>query len=329
MSANNTIRADGTVEFAAIDGVSVWWESDSMKVNRLPKDAPLEVWADKAGMAHRIVKKPVSYSHKGERHTVPGKFALVREDNGFAVGLASDRFQIVQPREVLEFFRDLIEVAGFQLKTAGTLHGGSKYWAQAEVGADTITRGTFNRGSVLLATGTDGTLATIAKGVTTEVVCANTLAYAMGEQGGSIVKVSHRQKFDAQVVKQQLGIAVDQYQKFIHQARELAKFDVSKAMAEQFVQSLLIGATDDAAKIEAVQQTSGYRKILSLFDGEGKGMDLVGRKGTLWGLVNGVTEYVDHHQRARSADNKFDSAQFGAGDELKTKAWNAALAVLA
>jgi hypothetical protein len=42
-------------------------------------------------------------------------------------------------------------------------------------------------------------------------------------------------------------------------------------------------------------------------------------------LVNSVTEYVDHQQRARSPGNRLDSAWFGAGAFLKQRAWDAAL----
>jgi hypothetical protein len=37
----------------------------------------------------------------------------------------SKRYQVVQPREVLEFYRDLVEVGGF-VETAGVLKGGRK-----------------------------------------------------------------------------------------------------------------------------------------------------------------------------------------------------------
>ena len=42
--------------------------------------------------------------------------------------------------------------------------------------------------------------------------------------------------------------------------------------------------------------------------------------GTRWGLLNAVTEYADHHVRARTDQNRFVSAQWGAGADLKQKA---------
>lgn len=63
--------------------------------------------------------------------------------------------------------------------------------------------------------------------------------------------------------------------------------------------------------------------------GRGKGSDLASATGTAWGLLNSVTEYVDHHRRARSDDHRLDAAWFGAGATLKQKAWDEAMKLVA
>ena len=45
-----------------------------------------------------------------------------------------------------------------------------------------------------------------------------------------------------------------------------------------------------------------------------------GGAATVWGWLNAATQYVDHAARARSRDNRLNSAWFGAGDALKMKA---------
>jgi len=52
-------------------------------------------------------------------------------------------------------------------------------------------------------------------------------------------------------------------------------------------------------------------------------------RGTAWGLLNAVTEYVDHEKRARSSEYRMDSAWFGQGAVIKQKALNAALQLVA
>jgi hypothetical protein len=50
---------------------------------------------------------------------------------------------------------------------------------------------------------------------------------------------------------------------------------------------------------------------------------------TAWGLVNGITEFVDTHRRARSQDYRLDSAWFGQGAQIKQRGFEAALALVA
>jgi len=69
-------------------------------------------------------------------------------------------------------------------------------------------------------------------------------------------------------------------------------------------------------------------KAMSLFDGNGKGAELASSKGTAFGLLNSVTEFIDHERRARSVDHRLESAWFGQGANLKQKALDQALLLI-
>jgi len=71
------------------------------------------------------------------------------------------------------------------------------------------------------------------------------------------------------------------------------------------------------------------KKVQALFDGQGRGAELAVAKGTAWGLLNSVTEFVDHERRARSQEHRLDSAWFGQGAALKQRALDQALALTA
>jgi hypothetical protein len=45
--------------------------------------------------------------------------------------------------------------------------------------------------------------------------------------------------------------------------------------------------------------------------------------------LNAVTEFVDHERKARSVDNRLDSAWFGQGANIKQKALEQALLMVA
>jgi len=73
----------------------------------------------------------------------------------------------------------------------------------------------------------------------------------------------------------------------------------------------------------------GINHVFGLFNGEGMGASLPSANDTAWGLVNAVTQYVDHERRARSVDNRLDSAWFGLGASIKQKAFDEALRLTA
>ena len=107
--------------------------------------------------------------------------------------------------------------------------------------------------------------------------------------------------------------------------KQLSQRTVSPEEADGFIRTVLNEPefTDDNSLGSKV-----YQKVSNLYLGEGMGSDLSSASGTAWGLVNAMTEYVDHHRRARNQDNRLDSAWFGQGALLKQKAFHQALTLL-
>lgn len=303
--------------------------------NPLSPKQPIEVWAKQAGMDWQIEAAEVRYvaspagslSNVGSIHAFPEQRVLYRSDTQAPLSVVSSRYQVVQPRDVLEFYRDLTEVGGFQLETAGVLKEGKKLWALARTGQSVTLKGkdTVNA-YLLLATACDGTLATTAQFTSVRVVCNNTLAIALGDSAGAI-KVPHRSQFDAAAVKRQLGIAVSSWDGFMVRMKALSERKVSDAAAETFFRRVLTypagGSFDVSTNDRAVKAAQ------ALYAGRGMGATLVSASGTAWGLLNSVTEYVDHQRRARSVDHRRDAAWFGAGAALKQRAWDEIMKLVA
>lgn len=154
--------------------------------HRLPPKQPLEVWAQQAGMDWSIQETPVRFMTQPEGDALQAleSFAeqkvLYRSDTRAALSVVSSRYQVVQPRAVLEFYRDLTEIGGYEMETAGVLKGGRKVWALARTGKQAVLKGSDTvNGYLLLATSCDGTLATSVTPTTVRVVCNNTLAIAL------------------------------------------------------------------------------------------------------------------------------------------------------
>lgn len=306
--------------------------------NQLGSHQPLEVWARSAGMDWRIEESEVHYvagaggdtKSLGAIHAFPQQKVLYRSDTKAPLSVVSNRFQVVQPSEILEFYRDLTEVGGYELETAGVLKEGRKLWALARTGQSAALKGKDQvHGYLLLATACDGTLATTAQFTSIRVVCNNTLAIALGEGQGA-VKVPHRSQFDAQAVKRQLGIAISSWDGFMTRMKALSERKVTDDQAEAFFKRVLTYTALDAADhpVTAVNDRA-LKTAQELFAGKGKGSNLASASGTAWGLLNGVTEYIDHHRRARTEDHRRDAAWFGAGATVKQKAWDEAMKLVA
>jgi phage/plasmid-like protein (TIGR03299 family) len=297
---------------------------------------PIEVWAKQAGMDWQIESADVRYvsgnagTNLGSIHAFPEQKVLFRSDTKAALSVVSSRYQVVQPREILEFYRDLTDAGGLELETAGVLKDGKKLWALARTGQSVSLKGKDTvHGYLLLATACDGTLATTAQHTSVRVVCNNTLQIALGDSTGA-VKVPHRSQFDATAVKRQLGLAVSSWDGFMARMKALSERKVSDAMAEKYLRRVLTYSPTSTPDRDAVAVNErAIKTVGQLYAGRGRGAELASASGTLFGLLNSVTEYCDHHRRARSDDHRRDAAWFGAGATLKQRAWGEAMKLIA
>lgn len=286
-----------------------------------PANAPLEIWAQNAGMDFSIHSAPVEYqTTTGATLTASGQRVLYRDDNAKALGIVSDRYKVVQPSEVLEFFRDLTLAGGFELETAGVLGEGGKYWALATNGQSASLSGDIIKPYLLLATACDGSMATTAQFTSVRVVCQNTLSMAL-RAGGDSIKVSHRTTFDPVAVKRELG--VDQtFDQFMGAVDRMAGTRIGDKQAADTIWQLFADGKDQTKASDLPKQNRDkIETVWDLYKGKAHGADLVTARGTVWGLLNAVTEYVDHQYRARSDENRLNSAWFGAGKALKDRAF--------
>lgn len=320
---------------------------------RLTLDASTDQWIAEGGFDWQALTAPVQFTDaNGIIRPMNDKQVIYRSDTGAPLSVMGDGYKCVQPREVIEFFRDLAALGGWKLHTAGVMKGGAKMWAMAS-NADAraeVVPGDVVRGNLLLATSLDGSTPTIAGLTSVRVVCANTLRLALGKNGEQLkgarggfdaVRVTHRSVFNADTVRAQLGLTADMFAAHIAQAQELAARSVTMEQARDILRQIFgapiqrkaPGADDAAAAaanviarmtgkgaapmIDAREQKSVAR-ALDLFAGAGRGANHAGVAGTAWGLLNAITEHVDHEQ-GRSA-TRLESAWFGRGQDFKSTA---------
>jgi len=296
------------------------WHGLGQKVR---DNASLEEWAEKAGLLYKIEQRPLYYRPSCDNHgqklparVVPDRIIQVRMDTGLDLGIVGSTFQTDQPIDNLHFFQDWIKAGGAKMETAGALFGGRQYFASARIGDDVdLGGGDSLRPFIMLTNACDGSRRRDVRNVMTRPVCNNTVTAALAESKKAAWGSTHRSKANWDDARQTVEAALVQFGAFVQTARALAKVKASEKDASAFLVKLL-----DVANEEEAKEKQAFGKILALFNGGGAGSKLVTAKGTRWGLLNAVTDYVDHGVRARSDEHRFASAQQGPGAALKSKA---------
>ena len=316
--AHELTTTNGQVEFAYLESDGLPWHGLGQA---LSDNATIDQWRVASGMDWTINRAPVQYKAGKETITMPEQNVLFRSDTQAPLGVVSDRYQVVQPKDVLEFFRNIAKAGGLELSASGTIFGGKRFWATAKIGeASPVSIKDKVGGYLLISTSADGSLSTEARLTSIRAVCNNTLGFARKDAKESF-KLSHRSEFDASAIQDAMGLNTASWDAFRNQITRLSNIVIEADKAENFVASLLATGTTQIAQDKARDQ-KGFSKIISLFNGEGKGALLDGVAGTAWGLLNAITEYSDHHVRARSEEHRFVAGQWGQTADLKQKAFD-------
>jgi|LakMenEpi03Aug12_release.lakeMendotaPanAssembly.Ray.scaffolds.fasta_scaffold01889_56 phage/plasmid-like protein (TIGR03299 family) len=299
----------------------------------LQQDASVDDWIVSAGLDWDVVPAEVQYTIPGTSanlfipsiKTMADRKVLYRSDTKDSLAVVGKDFKVVQPRQVVEFFRDLVEKNNMKLSTAGSLFGGRKFWALAELGKDfEVVSGDKVTGHLMLTTAVDGSMKTVGKFVSTRVVCNNTLNIAMAEKGTrNVVQVSHRSEWDPDTVKVELGLMDGAWLQFIQDVRKLSATKVTDKKAYNFLSKVVFDKpTEPLTKV----QERKIDNLMDLYKGQGMGADMA--TGTLWGVVNAITQQYTHGTGKRDTSHQFWDSEFSVYGKMKDRAFQQALAMV-
>ena len=288
-----------------------------------PEDS-IDVIRAKAKLAWQVERSPVQYADQLlGTHMMKNRHVLFRSDTHEALSVVSDRYHVVQPQEVMEFYQNLVRDMGFSIEVAGALQGGRKVWALANTGHQFKLRGDDEvKGYLLLATSYDGTMATQARFTSVRVVCNNTLTIA--SRGKADVTVSHATKFDAARVQSQLGI--QQWSAYKDLAEEAQVARVSINTTADFLVQAYFNLRDKDELREFNLNKDNDTKVKRMLErvagsiASAPGARMESAYGTLWGALQAVTHDVDHSLPSRDRGSRLNKAWFGEGEAIKQRA---------
>lgn len=308
-----------------------------------------------AGLDHEIQKRRL-YVRASEvvgsgLYNIPKQFAVMRKTDNQFYGTVSDRYQVVQNREVMDFFADYVDAGGMELATAGSLKDGGVIWVMARIGKDfTLAGGDKVEGNLTLANSHDGSMSYIGMINDVDVVCMNTLSISIStslevEKNGAnkMFKMKHSKKMTAEIMqdaKEKLGLAAKKFdrlkmwcqalsqqkvkdpQHVIEFVAELTSPELLQIPADWLIPTPGSPKRDKvavAAKNIKVDDLNRAGKAIMGCILDSPGQQLEARLGTWWGVLNGVTRYVDH-EAGRGRDTALQSAWFGSGNSMKQQA---------
>jgi phage/plasmid-like protein (TIGR03299 family) len=287
---------------------------------QLDPTTPLETWRIEAGLDFQYLGAPVRFQidPDAEALTFPRRQVIYRSDTLAPMSVVSDSYKAVQPGEILEFFRDLIDGHGFQMETAGSLKDGAVVWALAKTGRDLALGNDLNRQYALLMTSCDSLMATRATLTNVRVVCWNTLSLALHKEAANLIVTRHNTTFDADQVKANLGLVDKTWDEFGDIAREMAKTKLKDLDVKEAVLAIF---GDPEKELKDQRHKRAMNNVVALFNGNGRSANFPAADGTAWGLLNAVTEHIDHYVGERNLGARLTSAWMGPGEAIKRKAW--------
>jgi phage/plasmid-like protein (TIGR03299 family) len=274
---------------------------------------------------------------------VPMRKAIVRLDRPAGhehrvLGVAYRGFQPLQNREGAMLFDAIFGHGGPVYHTGGYLGHGQVVWLLAKIDKPReIARNDVVQPYALFANSHDGSMAFNIRLTTVRVVCQNTLAIALkdqrfgqafrrGHQGGLRQHAEAARAFFAATIKELDYVA----ENFVRLSNKSCSEDQSKVILAALLPEPKKPRNTEAnpglrkaweANVERVRKA---REKISELRQTGRGMNLNGSRGTFWGVLNAILEFVDHHQETSSS--RLSYALLGDGMDLKSRAFNLILA---
>jgi len=270
----------------------------------------------KAGLDWNVVECESFVEFSGKKVST-GQKALVRETDGRVLTNVGENWNPVQNDEAFNFFSEYCLSGDMEMHTAGSLKGGQMVWALAKVKESFDLFGEDQIDSYLLFSNPHQYGKSIDIRFTPiRVVCNNTLTMSLESKSDRSVKVGHRTAFDAEMVKQTLGIAHEKFAKY----KEMAEFLASKRMTgEAYIQYLNEVFPRTSGTVESINIDTISRSAKQAFDVLETQPGSEYGEGTWWQAFNSVTFITDHVQ-GRNAENRLHSQWFGGNQLRKIKA---------
>jgi phage/plasmid-like protein (TIGR03299 family) len=247
--------------------------------------------------------------------------AVVRSSDARVLGEVGRDYTIVQNGEAIEWFRPFVESGGASIECVGSLRGGSRVFVLARLDRApmSVVAGDEVLPFLLLANAHDGSLRLHVGFSAIRVVCANTLQMARNDRRSKLLQLRHTPG---------IKLALAMVQETIEQFQRLARTGCNEETLRKYVSLVFavqggeLATTGEAREASEDTKSRVFPRVLRLFEA-GRGTSIAGVRGTMWGALNAVSEFVQYERGSNDA-RRLNETWFGTGSALNRRAFDVA-----
>lgn len=277
-----------------------------------------------AGLDWQVAMAPL-YTGKEHGNQLTDHRAIIREKDKSILGVVGPNYTPLQNSEAFKFFDPFIENDQALLETAGSLRKGRDIWVLAKLNRDPIeiVKGDVVEKFLLLSNSHRGGVSVRVGFTPVRVVCANTLAMAIGNKNSTLMRVSHSSKVVTALdeVRSIMNMANAEFEATAEQYKLLAKRNISKSDLKKYVR--VVFKTNDGTGRAKLREEKMMETIQRLFE-TGMGNDKKNVRGTYWALYNATTQYLTH-EAGKDEDRRLYNLWFGRGFDANKQALDLAV----
>lgn len=229
----------------------------------------------------------------------PNYKANVNKENGDMLGVVTDRYRIVQNRDAFNFVDSLVD-EGFIFDRAGSFRDGKSIWVMGSL-PDANILGDDVANNIVFTNSHDGSSGVKIMMTPVRLICSNMMNYAIREaQRMWTSKHTGSITFKLQEAKETLGLAQKYMTELEKEAERLAMQKISEQQIEAIFDKMFpVDASTTARKINNIAIMKD--NYMTCYNAE----DLANFKGTVYGALQAMSDYVSHKAPARASNNYY------------------------
>ena len=244
-----------------------------------------------------VLQEPV---FDGMGYPVPGYRLNLKSDDRTILGLVSDKYKVVQNVDAFAFTDNLIG-KNCRYETAGAINDWKTTWLLARLEPKKIMGDEYNN-FLCFMNGFDGTQAVKVCITPIRVVCQNTLNLAL-KNAKRTFTMKHSGDIDKKMkeAEQVLNLSQDYLVDVEKKYEKLAMKKLSQIQFENFLKQLFPVTEEEQNSRREYTQMQSRVGVAKCYEAD----DLANFKGTAFGVVNAVSDFVAHGKPMRMTDSYF------------------------